>query len=181
MKAKTLIINRMSILNDSTLVSEFDNVFQSLKDLQKEYSNFKYWYYKKVFNGIFDGSRTIILKKYYNDIIGLAILKNDEYEKKICTLRVVNRIKDKGLGTEILNQSLNILRTNIPIITVSSIYNHEYISLLRNYEFKLYKIYKSYYRKGIDEYTYNGYLDIKKNNTSINDLDKCNVYDHYAV
>lgn len=153
-QVKTEILNSSNITLHSNFES-YKELFHFLEDLQKEYSNFHNWYFKKVFNSILLGERQIIIKKYKSEILGISILKNNLFEKKICTLRVNEKYRGLKIGTELMNHSLDILDDSIPLITVSSKRLSEFSKLLKNFNFELFKKYEAYYFKGLDEYSFN--------------------------
>ncbi|MGE5409870.1 MAG: GNAT family N-acetyltransferase, partial [Clostridiales bacterium] len=117
---KTLKLNKRTLSQNSKLYYLINKVYQELYTLNAEYSNFYSWYYQKVLPGIFDGTRTILLKLHQNNLAGISILKESLNEKKICTLRVSHNFRRTGIGKELLNQSFEELQTATPLITVSS-------------------------------------------------------------
>ena len=131
-----------------------------MKNLENEYPNFYDWYHKKIFTGLNNRTRSILIA---NDddtkkIAGISILKNS-YEKKICTLRVATEFQHQGIGTQILDKSMEILETNSPLITVSEKRNNEFKNLFQKFNFQEFTKYPNYYREGTYEISYNGYLD----------------------
>lgn len=134
------------------------NIYLHLEDLNKEYGGFYNWYYSKIIPGIYNGTRAIILKEAKNNIVAITILKKDTEEEKICTFRVNKDFKEIGIGTELMEHSLDVLNNDSPIITVSSKNILQFTKLLDNYNFKLTDSYESYYIKGLTEYSFNGYL-----------------------
>ncbi|MCK4785879.1 MAG: hypothetical protein KAV87_19135, partial [Desulfobacteraceae bacterium] len=54
------------------------------------------WYLNKFITGISKGSRKILLYYVGKDIAGIALLKNEVPEKKICTFRIDGRYRNSG-------------------------------------------------------------------------------------
>lgn len=137
-----------------------ENVFEILKSLENEYPNFSEWYHEKFCEGLKNKTRSILLA--YDDdgrkIAGVSILKNS-CEKKICTFRVVSEFQHRGVGTELMKKSIEILGTDLPLITVSENRVDEFSGLLQRFCFKEFCRYSDYYRNGKYEVSYNGYLD----------------------
>jgi hypothetical protein len=158
MNQQTIIINSKN-LESSYYNSYYKHLFSFLLDLESEYRGFRKWYFTTVFKGIIAGEREIIIKRLYNEILGIAILKNDLFEKKVCTLRVNEKYKGLGIGEELLKQSIDHLNEDYPLITVSSKHICEFTHLLNNFNFKLFKIYTSFYFPGVDEYSFNAALE----------------------
>jgi GNAT superfamily N-acetyltransferase len=155
----TLELKKKSI--DGHFKRNIRAVFNELYPVKVEYPNFHRWYCEKVVPGIFEGSRIIIVKFVSGEIAGVSILKTGPVEKKICTLRISEAFRGKGIGSELIEQSFYELDCNEPLITVSSPHLTEFDGVLENNNFKLYRIYPSYYTKDVDEYSFNGYLYTK--------------------
>lgn len=145
---KTEYITRYSNLN------KISEVYNYCSSLHLYYPNFDNWFSSKMLNGIFDGERIIILKRFNQELAGFAVLKNNS-EKKICTLKVRTKFKGKGVGNELMYNSLELLRTEKPLITVSEKILKELLPLLQNYNFQLDKKLNSYYKKNEVEYCFN--------------------------
>ena len=153
----------MSIEFQCVLDSESEKlelVFEFLKNLKSEYPNFYEWYYGKVYDGLKSKTRSILLAYNVDDqkIAGVSILKDFE-EKKICTFRVASEFQHRGIGTELMKKSIEILDTTSPLITVPEEHVAEFDKLLKKFDFKEFHRYLDYYRKEKYEISYNGYLD----------------------
>lgn len=140
-------------------------VFDTIYFLRKNYPNFKEWYYKKVIPDVEVGKREIILKIINDKISAVSILKRSE-EKKICTFVVLSGYRNKGIGKEMLKRSIQFLGTNNPMITVSSDSINEFKHLLNEFGFEEFQNLGDYYRDGVSEHVFNGYLEIKRCNKS---------------
>lgn len=128
-----------------------------LADLAFEYPFFTEWL-EKVFKELtLTDSRFIILccDSGIFDIKGVSILKKTRDEKKICTLRVVKAYRNQGIGSCLLQKSVEILEENKPLITVSGIHMKEFSSFLKKRGFILKDKVKSLYRRGSYEYFFN--------------------------
>ena len=145
-------------------IEDFDlelanKIFEAIRNLDLEYPNFKEWYYTKVCSGLENKTRSIlIVQDEQQKIVGVSILKNAD-EKKICTFRVASEFKYRGIGTELMRKSIEILGTDSPFITVSEDHIDEFKTILQKFNFQEFRRYFGYYRKGKYEIAYNGYLD----------------------
>ena len=157
---KTQVVNSqtLNILSGITLLNDLSYIRVLLREFHSDYPNIDQWFISKVYSGIISGNRTILIKKKNNRILGLSILKHTAVERKLCTLYVDKKIQGKGVGTELLEESLGMLQYSHPIFTVSSKRIYEFQSLLRKFDFNLYAVYPDYYKKGLTEYVFNGYL-----------------------
>ena len=72
------------------------DVFIHLNMLFRNYPNFENWLEHKVLSGLYNGNRSILLKCRENKVAGVAILKNDIEEKKLCCLRIMPEFQNKG-------------------------------------------------------------------------------------
>lgn len=138
-----------------------DNLLFKLKlflaDLAFEYPFFTEWL-EKVFKELtLTDSRLILLccDNGIFDIKGVSILKKTSDEKKICTLRVVKSYRNQGIGSCLLQKSVELLEDNKPLITVSGIHMKEFSSFLKKRGFVLKDKVKSLYKRGSYEYFFN--------------------------
>lgn len=133
-------------------------VYLFLSDLCGEYNNFRQWYYDTVVPGIASGERLIYTVTDNETIIAVLILKNTTDEKKICTLRVAENYRRQGIATMLLKIASRELQCTKPLITVSSYHIAKFESLLKKNGFVLFARYPNYYKQGVTEYAFNGYL-----------------------
>ncbi len=144
---------------DRELANKLLRLFQNiLSDLQVEYPFFLKWL-QKVFEELQTSEKRLVLiycsDESIFDIKGVAILKNTVEERKICTLRVMNPYRHQGIGTLLLNKSIELLNDPYPLITVSGIHMDIFGPFLRKNGFVLKDKIKSLYRRGCYEYFYN--------------------------
>lgn len=152
---------------DSNFVANKDfheiikEIYKNLSELEKEYPDFRHWFFEKVKKELElkARSRTIIIKRIASDIVGIAILKHTDTEKKICTLRVSEGFRRRGIGTSLMRESIETLKCPYPKITVSSLRFPEFSQLLKAFGFTLYKVYYGYYKKDDFEYSFNGSIE----------------------
>lgn len=121
------------------------------------YPNGAEWLSTKVFSD--DSSRLLLISQLPDGLVnGFSILKNDDFEKKICTLFVSSDFRGKGIGTALLNRSLDLLGCDKPLITVSDDLLLSFIPLFSRYGFENIESYVDRYRDGHIEYSFNGVL-----------------------
>lgn len=121
------------------------------------YPNGAEWLSTKVFSD--DSSRLLLISQLPDGLVnGFSILKNDDSEKKICTLFVSPDFRGKGIGTALLNRSLDLLDCDKPLITVSDDLLLSFIPLFSRYGFENNESYVDRYRDGHIEYSFNGVL-----------------------
>lgn len=154
----------------------FIKVYVFLKTLVFEYPFFGEWY-KKLFlldNNLNEG-REIIICQYKNEISGVAILKRNSEECKICTLRVAKRYQNNGIGKKLVEFSIEWLENDKPLITLHRSKQKEFASLLKYFNFKLEQETWGYYNIFSTEIAYNGCLPQKRilfNKIEVFDMEK---------
>lgn len=162
----TFIINQI-ISSEAASIKKIGEILAFLK---KDYPDFFAWYNNKVVPGLNVEQRQIYIATPENridEIAGVIILKDDGFEKKICTLYVFEKYRRQGVGSMFIELAINILGTKLPMITVSDSNKEEFVDLLDKYGFEYYQEYPSYYKNDISEHSYNGYL---KANGNFNDF-----------
>ena len=128
-----------------------------LADLEICYPLFSEWL-EKVFKELETTDKRKIILCTTNDIfnvVGVAIIKNTEEERKICTLRVSEPYQRQGIGSNLLQRAVQELKTPLPLITVSEIYLKDFKPFLYKHGFKLKDKVKSLYKKDQYEYFFN--------------------------
>lgn len=147
-----------------------------LKRLVYEYNGFKEW-----FSGLFisdfllKSDREIIVCECDFQLAGIAILKKDNIEKKICTLRVAKMFQRQGIGQHLMELSFEWLGDEKPLITIHNSKKHEFNKLFKRYDFELEEKKWGYYRLFSTELVFNGLLPEKSfflNRIEIVELEK---------
>lgn len=144
------------------LVSSWDhhmisNIYHEIRLLQNNYPNFSLWF-AKVACQLNSTTRKMYVALDKGKIAGVLILKRDNEENKICTLRVSEHYRGQGIGSRLMNIAITELKTNKPLITVSGAHINEFSGILSKYGFELRQKCKDYYCKGDYEYAFNGVL-----------------------
>jgi len=112
------LINFELVLKQENMALLFINhVFTNLSMLSEQYPDFRNWLEKKVFTGLYDGTRSILLEWRDGKIAGLAILKNEIEEKKLCCLRIMPEFQNKGIGIKLFQRSFAELGTEKPLLS----------------------------------------------------------------
>lgn len=140
-----------------------EKVYMFLWPLCFEYPRFRKWY-----NSLFEKSgeicneREIIICLWAAQIVGVAILKKNEQERKICTLRVDHLFQRRGVGRTLIEKSLEWLDDERPLITVRQTKAEQFRKLFDYYGFKLEQSQRMYYTFLGTEHVYNGELPERK-------------------
>ncbi|WP_144431427.1 GNAT family N-acetyltransferase [Aeromonas schubertii] len=101
-----LIIDREHVLGawknvDNTNIAYQLTLFcnKLFEDVSDFYPDFSGWVSRKVVPGIINGDREIIIALDSGKQAGYSVIKNTVKEKKICTLYVEPRARNKHIGT----------------------------------------------------------------------------------
>jgi ASC-1-like (ASCH) protein/GNAT superfamily N-acetyltransferase len=138
----------------SQIVSESYNLTDWICDDYPQHFN---WFYVKVLPEIFSGRREIISCYFKNHIAGIAILKCDATERKICTLYVSKEFRDQGIGTLLMNESFKWLETTKPLISIADCKVKMFEKIIKNFDWQLTQVLDvGYYNDHSKEFVYNG-------------------------
>lgn len=150
-----------------------NRIYSFLEVLEDEYPDFQKWYFDKVFDiETLPNSRSIIICEYKSEICAVSILKSGE--KKICTFRVAEKFQGLKIGSNLMKNSIEILKTPKPLITVSEDKILQFKKIFSNFDFNLFKEYNNYYNNYKIEYSYNKPIEIMSHNSIIYSQDICN-------
>ncbi|BFT76144.1 GNAT family N-acetyltransferase [Paenibacillus sp. P36] len=146
-----------------------DKLYNYLRDLTESYPQFEGWFFNVVIPDIElkNGKREIIIalsevEDFPGSVLtGIAILKNTDEEKKICTFRIHENFRSQGIGTELFEECFKYLGTKKPIITISSDRKEMFEHHIKFYNFAETQVLEDYYKKNSIEYVYNGHLEGK--------------------
>lgn len=145
--------------NPDAIITLLPKVFQHLSDLSGYYPDFEEWLSKKVFPGLITGNRSIILEYRRSDLSGLAIVKNDGIEQKLCCLRVLPPYQGTGVGLKLFERSFDVLNNESPLLSIAEEQIAVFRKLFNYYGFEIAKIYPDYYRPCKAELSFNGLIE----------------------
>ena len=162
------IINGKRYYLYTSLSQELKKIYQSeiykfLYRLVFEYQGFRSWY-QRLYTEEFElkYNREIIICEDQFRIVGVAIIKNDLQEKKICTLRVTREYQHQGIGHNLVEMCMQQLHTDKPMITLHKSKLNQFEKLLSYYNFELEQTQKHYYSIFSTELVFNGFLPEKE-------------------
>ena len=140
--------------------SKATNEIYLLTDYNHEqYPEYWKWFYNKNIPRIITGTGEIIFYLDGLTVAGLAILKKDEIEKKICTLLINEEYRKKGYGKELLESSFDYLGTDKPLITIPTKRIDEFSKIITAYNWQESTRHNNYYS---EEIIFNNYAKTLK-------------------
>ena len=149
-----------SLINNHKLFVKFAHAAYSVTDhICKDYSNHFEWYWSKELPRVFNGTGEIVICSINNNVAGVAFLKKDNTESKICTLLVVEGYRGKHVASKMLEYSFNYLGTTKPLVTIADYKKPMFESIIKKYNWELTQtMNKGYYNNFSCELVYNGEL-----------------------
>lgn len=167
------IENIKDYINDSSFNELIEKIYLATEPICKYYPNHKEWFYNihlpKCIKDI--NNYTILFVRNpedHNEIIGVACLRYENKERKICSLYISENYRNKGIGTKLLEESMNWLKTTKPFITITQDNIKYYEDFIKKYDWELKEIKHGFYNNDYNEYCYNytiteSYEEDKKN------------------
>ena len=97
--------------------------------------------------------------KTITNVAGVAFLKKDDTESKICTFLVVDGYRGKHIATTMLDYAFKYLGTTKPLITIADYKIPLFERIIKKYHWELTQtMRKGYYNNSSRELVYNGKL-----------------------
>lgn len=90
-----------------------------LLPLSADYPGIDRWFELKVVPGLRSGSRYLLQMERDGVLVGLGIAKNEDDERKICTVRVAPSYAGRGMGLRLFDGLLKWLDDDRPHLTVT--------------------------------------------------------------
>ncbi|MEB6675576.1 N-acetyltransferase [Acinetobacter haemolyticus] len=131
---------------------------QEIDLLDHLYPNIKQWYKNTFSVGFFKKQRKLLLiKDMEGELAAFSLLKDTEFEKKICTLYVCPTFRESGIGNKLVPLSVNLLGEKNIGITVSQDVNPLLESLLKTNSFEVNQVENGLYLPNKKEFFYKLY------------------------
>lgn len=134
----------------------YDLINPFLSDLCMQYPNFLSWY-SKVNVELYLGWRSFIYILYKNNVAAFSILKHTRNENKICTLFTSDKYRNNGLGSHLMEMSLDILKGENVSLTMPEKKVEEFSQILKKNNFLLENRIANYYNKNEIEFFFTRY------------------------
>lgn len=90
-----------------------------LLPLSDDYPGIDCWFALKVIPGLRSGTRYLLQMERDGVLVGIGIAKNEEDERKICTVRVAPSYAGRGMGVRLFDGLLKWLDDDRPHLTVT--------------------------------------------------------------
>ena len=101
----------------------------------------------------------VVICTINNNVAGVAFLKKDDTESKICTFLVVEGYRGKHVASKMLEYSFKYLGTTKPLITIADYKIPMFETIIKKYNWELTQtMSEGYYNNSSRELVYNGKL-----------------------
>lgn len=154
------------LIEQETPIEEIMALCDSLYDMTdficEDYPKHNSWFYHKHLPAtLVEGSgRDIVYAQDQNGkLYGTSFIKEDETEKKICTLFVSEDSRGLGVGTALVEKSMEILGTTKPMITLADYKLPMFEGLIEKYQWEQTQEVTGLYNDKCAELVFNGYLE----------------------
>ena len=148
-------------VDKDVLLGICEELYEMTDFICEDYPKHKSWFYQKHLPATFlYGSGRDIIFAYDEDKnkYGTAFIKEDENEKKICTLFVAEKARGLGVGTKLVEKSMEILGTTKPMITIAEYKLPMFKRLIEKYGWEKTEEVSGLYNDRYKELVYNGFL-----------------------
>ena len=154
--AGTVYVNQYTALEDISMYTSATYSF--LARLRLSYPEFNKWWSNKVIPGLLNGTRSLILEIRDGKLAGVAVLKDDGLEKKICTVKVQTPYNATGIGYHLFEKSMRILDCDQPLLSVSADRILEFTRIFQKFGYEFIHAYNGLYIPQKKELAFNGEL-----------------------
>lgn len=147
----------MITYHQGSSLTELMLAHQVLRGIDAYYPEFDDWFINKCMPAVSSGKDRMILAEDHQRIVGVALVKNGEDEKKLRCVRVLPEYNGKGVAIHLIDRALRTLDCDKPATSVPEELLHAWSRILVNrFNFDLGHVAKGLYRPGHLEYFFNG-------------------------
>lgn len=137
-------------------------VYSVTSSISKDYRNYHKWYWQKVVPGLVNKTREILIAWTNAGPAGVAILKSENGERKICTLMIFEAFRSQNIATVLLTESFKYLGTTKPLITIPDYKLQQFSAIVQKYSWEQTQVLdKGYYNDTSKELVFNGTISFK--------------------
>lgn len=157
--------DEIKIISASSLLEKNHNAFTNIiakayavtDYICKDYPYHFEWYWTKTVPAIFKGKREILVCTVNKKMAGVAFLKNEEGEQKVCTFLVLEEFRGKHIATKLLERSFKFLGTTKPLISIADYKLSMFEGIIKKYGWEQTQILdEGYYNNTSREVVFNG-------------------------
>ena len=149
-----------SLVSNHKLFGKFAQAAYSVTDcICTDYPKYFDWYWAKEIPRVFNGTGEFVICTIDKNVAGVAFLKKDHTESKICTFLVLENYRGKHVASKMLESAFKYLGTTKPLITIADYKIKMFDPIIKKYNWELTQtLGKGYYNNTSREFVYNGKL-----------------------
>lgn len=157
---KIAVCSLSSVASDHNKFGKYAQLAYSVTDyICTDYPKHFEWYWGKEIPRVLNGTGEVLICTVNNVIAGVAFLKKDNTEKKICTFLVLEKYRGMHIATRLLKRAFDFLGTTTPMISIADYKIDMFKHIITKYNWQLTQTMKvGYYNNNSQEYVYNGSL-----------------------
>lgn len=125
--------------NRKTFSKLIQTAYAVTDEICDSYPDYFNWYWTKQIPRVINGTGEIVICASENIIIGIALLKKDDKERKICTFYIVEKYRRNKISELIISEVFKYLETSKPLITFPDNEYNQFINLVRKYDWEITK------------------------------------------
>lgn len=141
--------------NPVEIFARHQDAMDFLHALSGTYPGIETWFTQKVIPGLSRGTRHIVRVERDDKLVGVGIAKNEDGEQKLCTIRVHPSFQNRGIGIRIIDELLEWLNTEYPLVTVCEEHIGAFNKIFAHYGFVVTSVSMDLYRPGKAEFIFN--------------------------
>lgn len=95
---------------------------QDINYLSYLYPQINLWYWKTFAQGLYKNERNVlVVRDLDGEFAGFSLLKNTEFEKKVCTFYILPEFRESGIGKKFLPLAIDVIGGKNVGITASKL------------------------------------------------------------
>ena len=111
---------------------------------------------------ILTGTRDVIIITFNEEVVGVAIVKKEDDERKLCTVYVEPNYRDREITTKLLEEAFSFLGTTKPLISISEEKLDMFQGIIKKYNWEKTQVLpEGYYNENSREIVFNGFIKLK--------------------
>lgn len=149
-------------VDEQTILIICDRLYEMTDFICSDYPKHNSWFYQKHLPETLQpnsGRDIIFAYDKEGSFYGTSFVKQDEQEQKICTLFVDEKSRGLGVGTALVEKSMEVLGTTTPMITLADYKLPMFEGLIEKYGWVQTQEITGLYNDRSAELVFNGFLE----------------------
>lgn len=157
---KVVIASKLLQENRSEFLQLITEAYKVTDFICEDYPKHFRWYWEKTVPAVFNGTREIVACIIDEEIAGVAFLKKEDGEQKICTFLVLEKYRKRGIATKLIEASFEFLETTKPLISLADYKLDMFSNIINKYNWEQTQVLpKGFYNDTYTELVFNGTIN----------------------